>query len=40
MPEAPEVEAAAAEGTPELPAGDGVGEGESLPSKEVNAVKR
>jgi regulator of protease activity HflC (stomatin/prohibitin superfamily) len=33
VPEVPEVEAAAADGTPELPAGDGVGEGESLPSE-------
>jgi hypothetical protein len=40
VPEVPEVEAAAAAGTPELPAGEGVGEGESVPSKEVNAAKR
>jgi len=40
VPEVPEVEAVAADGTPELPAGDGVGEGESLPSKEAKAVKR
>ncbi|MGH3268926.1 MAG: SPFH domain-containing protein [Trebonia sp.] len=40
VPEVPEVEAAAAAGTPELPAREGVGERESLPSKEVNAVKR
>jgi regulator of protease activity HflC (stomatin/prohibitin superfamily) len=33
VPEVPEVEAAAADGTPELPAGEGVGEGESLPSE-------
>jgi len=33
VPEVPGVEAAAAEGTPELPAGDGVGEGESLPGE-------
>jgi regulator of protease activity HflC (stomatin/prohibitin superfamily) len=40
VPEVPEVEAAAADGTPELPAGDGVGEGESLPSKEAKAARR
>ena len=40
VPEVPEVEAAAADGTPELPAGEGVGEGESLPSKKVNTAKR
>ena len=40
VPEVPEVEAAAADGTPELPAGEGVGEGESLPSKEVKAARR
>jgi regulator of protease activity HflC (stomatin/prohibitin superfamily) len=33
VPEVPGVEAAAADGTPELPAGEGVGEGESLPSE-------
>src|SRR5271166_3883777 len=40
VPAVPEVEAAAAGGTPELPAGEGVGEGESLPSKEVKAARR
>ncbi len=40
VPELPAVEAAAADGTPELPAGEGVGEGESLPSKKVNTAKR
>ena len=40
VPEVPEVEAAAAGGAPELPAGEGVGEGESLPSKKVNTAKR
>jgi regulator of protease activity HflC (stomatin/prohibitin superfamily) len=40
-PPVPEVAAAdASDGTPELPAGDGVGEGESLPSKEVKAARR
>jgi regulator of protease activity HflC (stomatin/prohibitin superfamily) len=39
-PAVPEVDAVAADGTPELPAGDGVGEGEELPSKEVNNAKR
>ena len=39
VPQVPEV-TAAAEGTPELPAGDGVGEGESLPSKNVRTAGR
>jgi regulator of protease activity HflC (stomatin/prohibitin superfamily) len=39
VPQAPEV-AAAADSAPELPAGDGVGEGESLPSKKVKAAGR
>jgi regulator of protease activity HflC (stomatin/prohibitin superfamily) len=38
-PQVPEV-AAAADSAPELPAGDGVGEGESLPSKKVRAAGR
>jgi regulator of protease activity HflC (stomatin/prohibitin superfamily) len=36
----PEVGAAASGGSPELPAGEGLGEGEDLPSKEVKAAKR
>lgn len=40
VPPVPEVGPVEAEGTPELPAGDGVGEGEDLPSKEVKAAKR
>jgi regulator of protease activity HflC (stomatin/prohibitin superfamily) len=40
VPEVPEVEAAAADGTPELSAGEGVGEGASVPSKKVNTAKR
>jgi len=40
VPPVPQVDAVAAEGTPELPAGDGVGEGEELPSTEVKAAKR
>jgi len=41
VPAVPEVAAAdASDGTPELPAGDGVGEGESPPSKEVKAARR
>jgi regulator of protease activity HflC (stomatin/prohibitin superfamily) len=40
VPPVPEVTAAASDGTPELPAGEGVGEGESLPSKGVKAAKR
>jgi len=40
VPPVPEVEAVSADGTPELPAGDGVGEGEELPSKEVKIAKR
>jgi len=39
VPSVPEVDAAS-DGSPELPAGDGVGEGEELPSKEVNTAKR
>jgi regulator of protease activity HflC (stomatin/prohibitin superfamily) len=39
VPEVPEV-GPVAESAPELPAGDGVGEGEDLPSKEVKAAKR
>ena len=39
VPEVPEV-GPVAESVPELPAGEGVGEGESLPSKEVKAAKR
>jgi regulator of protease activity HflC (stomatin/prohibitin superfamily) len=38
-PQVPEV-SAAAESTPELPAGDGIGEGESLPSKKVKTAGR
>jgi hypothetical protein len=42
VPEVPEVPQVGpvAEGAPELPAGDGVGEGEELPSKEVKTAKR
>jgi regulator of protease activity HflC (stomatin/prohibitin superfamily) len=40
VPPVPEVDATASDGTPELPAGDGVGEGEELPGKEVKAAKR
>jgi regulator of protease activity HflC (stomatin/prohibitin superfamily) len=39
VPEVPEV-GPVAESAPELPAGEGVGEGESLPSKEVKTAKR
>ncbi|MGZ4433031.1 MAG: SPFH domain-containing protein [Trebonia sp.] len=39
VPEVPEV-GPVAESAPELPAGEGVGEGESLPSKKVNTAKR
>jgi regulator of protease activity HflC (stomatin/prohibitin superfamily) len=39
VPQVPEV-SAAADDTPELPAGDGVGEGESLPSKKVRTAGR
>jgi hypothetical protein len=40
VPAVPAVDAAAAEGAPELPAGEGAGEGESLPSTEVKAARR
>jgi regulator of protease activity HflC (stomatin/prohibitin superfamily) len=40
VPPVPEVDAAAVDGTLELPAGDGVGEPESLPSTEVKVAKR
>jgi len=39
VPQVPEVSAAAGD-TPELPAGEGVGEGESLPSKKVRTAGR
>jgi len=39
VPQVPEVAAAAGD-APELPAGDGVGEGESLPSKKVRTAGR
>jgi len=40
VPPVPEVDAASADGTPELPAGDGIGGGEELPSTEVKTAKR
>jgi len=40
VPAVPEVDAVSADGTPELPAGDGVGEAEEMPSTEVKTAKR